>query len=177
YPIIYEYYNTFKNFVTWRLRDPLPAGIPPVNTIEITNPSDPLLESEYLPQSQSPSSQFALLFTSFGFGNISGFGGGGVPMPTYTGPQVKLNMRTATWVWVDYQLLKQRTANYIRLVGHPSTSEFYTEPLRSQMLRFLGSTWRPLFRGTYKAGFYYYPIHCIDPDQFYLPTHYKNYSY
>ncbi|BDQ02020.1 hypothetical protein [Ignavibacterium sp.] len=177
YPIIYEYYNTLKNFVTWRLRDPLPAGIPPVNTIEITNPSDPLLESEYLPQSQSPSSQFALLFTSFGFGNISGFGGGGVPMPTYTGPQVKLNMRTATWVWVDYQLLKQRTANYIRLVGHPNTSEFYTEPLRSQMLRFLGSTWRPLFRGTYKAGFYYYPIHCIDPDQFYLPTHYKNYSY
>lgn len=183
YPVMYEYYNELKNYTTRRLRDVLPYGIPPVNTVEITYPVNGLSETEYLPQSQSPSNQFSnmlnLISSGFGSGFSGGFGigGGGFYLPPFAGPEVRLTMTTATIAWVDYQVLKQMTANHIRRFGHPSYSEFYTEPLKSQMLRFLSSTWRPLFRGSYRAGFYYFPIHCIDPDQFNLPTHYKNYTY
>ncbi|MFN3695383.1 MAG: hypothetical protein ACK4UV_10275, partial [Ignavibacterium sp.] len=183
YPVMYEYYNELKNYTTRRLRDVQPYGIPPVNTVEINYPVNALSETEYLPQSQSPSNQFSnmlnLISSGFGSGLSGGFGigGGGFYLPPFAGPEVRLTMTTATIAWVDYQVLRQMTANHIRRFGHPSYSEFYTEPLRSQMLRFLSSTWRPLFRGAYRAGFYYFPIHCIDPDQFNLPTHYKNYTY
>lgn len=171
-PVIYQYYNSLKNYTTRRLRNVFPYGIPPVNTVEISNPSNGLSESEYLPSSQSPSFQFG--------GGISGglgsgfFSGIGSLIPQ---GNVIFKVNTATIAWADYTLLNNMTSNHIRRYGHPSTSEFYTEPLRTQMLRYLGTLWRPLFRGTYRVGLYYYPSHCIDPDQFNRPTYYKNYTY
>ncbi len=181
-PIIYEYYNTLRSVTNRRLRDVLPYGIPPVNTVSITNPDIALRESEYLPQSQSPSNQFQNTLNNLGSGYLGGVGGGfGFGGSGFGGlilsPGVNLKMYTATVAWADYHILRNITTSVIRVLGHPLYSEFYNEPLKSQMIRFLNSTWRPLFRGVYKAGFYYYPTHCIAPDQFNIPTYYKNYTY
>lgn len=181
-PVIYQYYNTLKNYTTRRLRDVQPYGIPPVNTVEISNPSNGLSESEYLPSSQSPNNQFSNLLHSLGGGILggvgggfgSGFSGGGISIPQ---GDVILKVNTATVAWADYTALGTITARYMRIAGHPRTSEFYTEPLKSQMIRYLSTPWRPLFRGTYRVGLYYYAGHCIEPDQFNLPTYYRNYTY
>lgn len=183
-PVIYEYYNTLKNYSRRRLDDSF--GIPPTITIKILYPEQGLAEYEYLPQSQSPSNQYSNIINNIGSGYFGGVGGGfgfggsgfsgGLLISSFT-PQVKLKMFTSTVAWVDYQIVNQMTSNLMRVFGHPRTSEFYNEPLKSQMLRFLSSTWRPLFRGTYKVGFYYYPFLCIEPDSFNFPTYFKDYSY
>uniref|UniRef100_A0A832G1Q3 Uncharacterized protein n=1 Tax=Ignavibacterium album TaxID=591197 RepID=A0A832G1Q3_9BACT len=183
-PVIYEYYNTLKNYTSRRLSGSY--GIPPTRTIEILNPQQGLAEYEYLPQSQSPSNQYSNVLNNIGSGYLGGTGGGfgfggsgfsGGPLIGSLGPQVRLKMFTSTIAWVDYQVINQMTSNLMRVLGHPRTSEFYNEPLKSQMIRFLSTPWKPLFRGTYKAGFYYYPFTCIGPDSFNLPTYFKNYTY
>lgn len=184
-PVIYQYYNTLKNYTTRRLRNPLPVGIPPVLTVSITNPSPALRESDYLPQSQSPTNQFGSLLNTLGSGYFGGTGGGfgfggsgfgGTGNLLNTEPTVNLKVQTATWVWADYTLLGTLTANFIRLYGNPVSSEFYGQPLKSQMIRYLITSWRPLYREGYNTGFYYYPLNCIEPDG--SPIQYdKNYTY
>ncbi len=154
-------------------------------TVSITNPSPALRESDYLPQSQSPTNQFGSLLNTLGSGYFGGTGGGfgfggsgfgGTGNLLNTEPTVNLKVQTATWVWADYTLLGTLTANFIRLYGNPVSSEFYGQPLKSQMIRYLITSWRPLYREGYNTGFYYYPLNCIEPDG--SPIQYdKNYTY
>ena len=77
YPVIYEYYNEFRYRTTQSLRAQEPYGIPPFYTVTITFADPPLDESEYLPQSQSSSAQYASIMSSIGV-NLwsSSFSGG-----------------------------------------------------------------------------------------------------
>lgn len=183
-PVVYQYYSTLSNYSSRRLRSTLPYGIPPINTVEIKYPQNPLSEIEYLPQSQSPSNQYSNFLSSLGSGLLGGVGGGlGFGSGGFggglllTGTQVQLEVTTPVINWLDYYQLGRLTSIYISINGHPLTSEFYFEPLKSQMLRYLNTPWKPVFRGVYKLNFQYYLQHCIEPDQFYLNTYTKTYTY
>lgn len=182
-PIIYQYYRNLMSgggFSDnwWQLRNRDGLGLPPVNeVVTISNPSSPLSESEYLPQS-TPTSGIGLLIGA-GLYSISSPTLPGTSPTIFlagTGSRYKILFGPAGLTYWDYYYLGSATARYIATYGHPNTSEFIREPLKSQMLRYLSSRWTTYMRGVYRIGFRYYPPPCIDPDTT-PPTYYKNFTY
>ena len=174
-PDIYDYYNTVKNYTSVRMRTAMPEGIPPINTVTIMNPQSALTEAEYLPSAPSSANQYSNVLSDFGSGFLGGVGTISFGGSSYS-PTISMRVTTATTAWVDYTLLNLLTSDVMRRLGHPRTSEFYTEPLKSQMLRYLNSSWRPLYRGPYRLKFYYNPPNCYGPDDF-APVSEKTYTY
>ena len=137
--------------------------------------------------SSSPSSVFSNLpnVTVAGLGlpggasPVGGFFGGGFPALNL-GPTVamKMNMETAFRVYLDRLRMNTITASVQAYYGSPWTSEFYNEPVKGQMKTYLNTPWRPLYRTTYTARFYFRTPYfmCDDPDGSPTPAN-KTYVY
>ncbi|MCX8056352.1 MAG: hypothetical protein N3F03_01925 [Ignavibacteria bacterium] len=176
-PIIYQYYNNLRPYISRDIRNNLPFGIPPVNTAEINNPINGLSESEYLPQAQSQTPQafggITISYTGTGTGlGISGSGQGLNPSMF----RYNMNLYTASIAFYDHFTLRNLTSEFIARYGHPSTSTSIREPLRTQMLNYLNSRWTSYKRGTYRFKFFYVPEECIAPDVP-LPGYFKTFNY
>jgi len=183
-PVIYQYYRNLvsggfrDNWWEQRIRDRL--GVPPVNeVVTISDPLGPLSENEYLPQSTSTQNFGTTLLIGAGL-----FSGSSTTLPG-TSPTIllsgsrsyrKIVFGPAGMTYMDYSHLGRATARFITTYGHPSTSEFIREPLKSQMLRYLNSRWTTYMRGAYRIGFRYYPFTCLDPDTT-PPTYYVSFTY
>ncbi len=56
------------------MRTTLPEGIPPINTVTVTNPQGALTESEYLPTTQTSSNPYSHVLSGLGSGYLGGIG-------------------------------------------------------------------------------------------------------
>lgn len=185
-PVIYNLYNNLRSsgYTTLRFNraNPDTLGIPPQRTVRfhVDNPTrNPLAPTEFLPLSTAPNSIFNNLAIQFAnqFSN-NNFIAGGFGFSTAAPSTMKLNVETGFRTWVDYTRLVTIGNNIQMYYGSPYTSEFYSDPLKSQFIRFIESRFQPMYRGNYQAKFFFNQPYfmCTDPD-FYPPGIPKNYTY
>lgn len=187
-PVIYNLYTNLKLYGYTNLKliraNPDTLGIPPTNTFRFHegNPTrNPLQPTEYLPYSSSPNSVFSTLISSgVAFGNYSIAGGFGSFGGLNTGPAIamKMNMETSFRTLIDHMRMNTIINSVQAMYGSPYYSEFITDPVKTQMITFMTTPYRPLFRGNYSARYYFRSPYqmCTDPDAYPLPIN-KSYTY
>ncbi|MCX6271331.1 MAG: hypothetical protein NTU44_08970, partial [Bacteroidetes bacterium] len=88
--------------------------------------------------------------------------------------QIESGINTLT----DYVRLRTITSNIISHYGHPSNSEFIVEPVKTQMINFLGSSYQRFNKGAYTLDFKYQPpCQCRDVDATMMPVYIKQFTY
>ena len=188
-PIIYDLARNLNNYGYTGLRlirpSPDTIGIPPIYTVRFHsgNPTRNALQpSEFMPLSSSPNSIFGSSISMFSGSTSSAFSSsfssmgsmfsGGAPAA------MKLNVETASRTWLDWRRLTTISNNVQVNFGSPYSSEFYSEPVRTQFINFLNDSYRMMYRGSYQTRFFFRsPFYmCTDPDFFNAGT-LKNYTY
>lgn len=188
-PVIYSLYSNLRSYrytyLSLLRSTPDSIGIPPFKTVYFhdDNPTrNELLPNEYLPFSSSPSSVFANLSPTtvtglYGStGSVSPFSGFSSSLTSAT--YMKLTNATPSRTYADYLRMRTIVSNVTAYYGIPPASEFYTEPVKSQLIRYLNSSWIPITRGTYHTNFFYRTPYflCDDPDGVAVPA-VKTYVY
>jgi hypothetical protein len=187
-PVIYNFYNNLRSsgYTSLKLTraNPDTLGIPPTNTLRFheSNPTrNPLTSNEYLPLSSSPNSVFAnLANTGINYG-MPPFGGGFINFSgVAAGPDIalKLNMETSFRTLLDYLRMNTIVNSVQAYWGSPYTSEFITGLAKTQMITYITTPFKPLYRGPYTGRFYFRSPYymCTDPDSYPLPIN-KTYTY
>ena len=91
---------------------------------------------------------------------------------------MKMNMETSFRTLLDYLRMNTIVNNVQAMWGSPYTSEFITGTVKTQMITYITTPYRPLLRGTYTGRFYFRSPYymCTDPDSYPPPIN-KTYTY
>ena len=188
-PIIYDLARNLYNYGYTGLRlirpSPDTIGIPPIYTVRFHsgNPTKNALQpTEYLPLSSSPNSVFgssiSMISGAFSSSFPSPVSSSGMMFSGGAPAAMKLNVETASRTWLDWMRLTTISNDVQINYGSPLSSEFYSEPVRTQFINFLNDSYRMIYRGSYQTRFFFRsPFYmCTDPDFFNAGT-LKNYTY